>query len=94
MLACCLTWHVRRAWAPLTWDGDAEQVEGLALGAGGLGEHRHVGGGAGEPDLVAGEGGQVLEQAAEACGRGGRLGRAGMRPFLDEHWSSRLGSTP
>ena len=48
-------------------DGDADQVEGFALGAGGLGEHGHGGLGAGEPDLVAGQGGQVLEQAAEAA---------------------------
>jgi hypothetical protein len=46
---------------------DAEQVEGFALGAGGLGQHRHGGLGAGEPDLVAGQGGQVAEQAAEAA---------------------------
>ena len=48
-------------------DGDAEEVEGLPLVGGGLGEHRHGDGGAGEADLVAGQGGQVLEQAAEAA---------------------------
>jgi len=40
-------------------------VESLPLGAGRLGEHRHGGVGSGEPDLVAGQGGQVLEQAAD-----------------------------
>ena len=34
--------------------------------AGRLGEHRHGDAGAGEPDLVAGQGGQVPEQRAEA----------------------------
>ena len=48
-------------------DRDAEEAEGFALGAGRLGEHRHLGAGAGEPDLVAGQGGQVLQQAAEAA---------------------------
>ena len=48
-------------------DRGAEKVEGLPLGAGGLGEHRHGDGGAGEPGLVAGQGGQVGEQAAEAA---------------------------
>ena len=54
-------------------DRGAEKVEGLPLGAGGLGEHRHGGRGAGEPDLVAGQGGQVLDQAAEAV-----VGAAGL----------------
>ena len=48
-------------------DRGAEKVEGLPLGGGGLGEHRHGDGGAGEPGLVAGQGGQVGEQAAEAA---------------------------
>src|SRR5271155_2830381 len=47
-------------------DRRADECEGLALGAGRLGEHRHGGGGAREPDLVTGQGGQVLQQAAEA----------------------------
>ena len=47
-------------------DRDADQVEGLALGACRLGEHRDLGGGAGKADLVAGQGGQVPDQAAEA----------------------------
>jgi hypothetical protein len=55
-------------------DRDADQVEGLTVGAGGLGEHRDAGAGAGEPDLVAGQGGQVLEQALEAAvGAAGRV---------------------
>src|SRR6266542_2732485 len=60
-----------RGW--LSWlrqrerDRDADEVEGLPLFAGGLGEYRDSGGGAGEPDLVAGQGGQVGEQAAEAA---------------------------
>jgi hypothetical protein len=55
-------------------DRDADQVEGVALNAGRLGEHRHGGLGAGEADLVAGQGGQVLEQAAEAAvGAAGRI---------------------
>jgi hypothetical protein len=47
-------------------DRGAEEAEGFPLAAGRLGEHRHGGLGAGEPDLVAGQGGQVLQQAAEA----------------------------
>ena len=47
-------------------DRGIDELEGLPLGAGRLGEHRDGGGGAGEADLVAGQGGQVLEQAAEA----------------------------
>ena len=55
-------------------DGDADQVEGLALDAGRLGEHRHGGLGAGEADLVAGQGGQVPEEPAEAAvGTAGRV---------------------
>ena len=54
--------------------GDADEFEGLALGAGRLGEHRDGGLGAGEADLVAGQGGQVLEQAAEGVvGLAGRV---------------------
>src|SRR5260370_24828797 len=48
-------------------DGGADELEGLALGAGRLGEHRDGGGCAVEADLVAGQGGQVGEQAAEAA---------------------------
>ena len=48
-------------------DRDADEVEGLPLFAGGLGEYWDSGGGAGEPDLVAGQGGQVGEQAPEAA---------------------------
>ena len=48
-------------------DGGVDEVEGAALGGGGVGEHGHVGAGAGVADLVAGEGGQVVEQAAEAA---------------------------
>jgi hypothetical protein len=40
--------------------GDADHVEGLALDAGRLSEHRHGGLGGGEADLVAG---QVLTHA-------------------------------
>jgi hypothetical protein len=59
-------------------DRGADEVEGFPLGAGGLGQHRHGGAGAGEPDLVAGQGGQVLEQAAEAVvGAAGRVVLAG-----------------
>jgi hypothetical protein len=59
-------------------DRDADEVERFPLGAGRLGQHRHGGAGAGEPDLVAGQGGQVLEQAAEAAvGAAGRVVLAG-----------------
>ena len=59
-------------------DGGAEEAEGLALGGGGLGEHRDGDLGSGEPDLVAGQGGQVLQQAAEAAvGPPGRVALAG-----------------
>jgi len=72
-------------------DGDADQVEGLALGAGRLGEHRDVGVGAGEADLVAGQGGQVLEQAAEAV-----VGPAGScwREALAWAWPERRAGAP
>jgi hypothetical protein len=46
-----------------------DQVEGLALGAGRLGEHRDLDGAAGEADLVEGQGGQVPDQAADAAVR-------------------------
>jgi hypothetical protein len=49
------------------WYGGVDELEGVALVGGGLGEHGHGGVGVGEADLVAGEGGQVLEQAAEAA---------------------------
>jgi hypothetical protein len=49
--------------------GGLGEFEGAALVCGGLREHGQVGGGAGEADLVAGEGGQVGEQAAEAAVR-------------------------
>ena len=39
----------------------------MALIVGGVGEHGDFGVGAGEADLVAGEGGQVSEQAVEAA---------------------------
>ena len=65
-------------------DRGADELEGLPLGAGRLGEHRDGDLGAGEPDLVAGQGGQVLQQAAEAAVRlpgrvvlGGGLGLGG-----------------
>jgi hypothetical protein len=48
-------------------DGRADQLEGVPLGGCGLGEHGDLGASAGEADLVAGQGGQVLEQAAEAA---------------------------
>ena len=44
-----------------------DQVEGAALVGGGFGEDGHLGVGAVVADLVAGEGGQVVEQAAEAA---------------------------
>ena len=49
------------------WYRGVEEVEGAALVGGGFGEHGHVGAGAVVADLVAGEGGQVVEQAAEAA---------------------------
>src|SRR5580704_14460991 len=59
-------------------DRGAEELEGLPLGRGRLGEHRDGDLGAGVPDLVAGQGGQVLEQAAEAAvGLPGRVVLAG-----------------
>ena len=55
-------------------DRRADEVEGVPLGAGGLGQYRYLGAGAGEPDLVAGQGGQVLQQIAEAAvGAAGRV---------------------
>ena len=49
-------------------DGCVEELKGSALGVGGLGEHGHGGLGAGEADLVAGEGSQVGEQSLVAVG--------------------------
>src|SRR6476659_11485812 len=45
----------------------ADEVEGAALVGGGFGEHGDVGVGVVVADLVAGQGGQVIEQAAEAA---------------------------
>ena len=59
-------------------DRGADELEGLALGAGRLGEHRDGDLGPGEADLVAGQGGQVVQQAAEAAvGAAGRVVLAG-----------------
>jgi hypothetical protein len=41
-------------------DRGADELEGLPLGGGRFGEHRDGDLGAGVPDLVAGQGGQVL----------------------------------
>ena len=57
------------------WDGRVEELEGSALGVGGLGEHGHGGVGAGEADLVAGEGAQMGEQSLVAVG--GQVGVGG-----------------
>ena len=43
------------------WDRGVEQVEGAALVGGGVGEDGHLGAGVVVADLVAGEGGQVVE---------------------------------
>src|SRR6476620_3053127 len=48
-------------------DWGADEVEGAALVGGGFGEHGDVGVGVVVADLVAGQGGQVIEQAAEAA---------------------------
>ena len=48
-------------------DGGSDEVEGFPLSAGGVGEDRHGDCCAGELDLVAGQGGQVVKQAAEAA---------------------------
>src|SRR6476620_3776606 len=48
-------------------DWGADEVEGAALVGGGFGEHGDVGVGVVVADLVAGQGGQVSEQAAEAA---------------------------
>ena len=58
----CVCWQRQRE-----RDRGTDQVEGLPLGAGGLGEHLDLGAGAAEADLVAGQRGQVAEQAAEAA---------------------------
>src|SRR5579871_2350521 len=59
-------------------DRGADEFEGVPLGAGRLGEHRDGDLGSGVADLVAGEGGQVLDQAAEAAvGLPGRVVLAG-----------------
>ena len=68
-----LTWCFCRIGRVAFWllqgerDRGADELEGLPLGAGRLGEHRDGDLGAGVPDLVAGQGGQVLQQAAEAA---------------------------
>ncbi len=51
------------------WDGGVDEVEGAALIWRGFGEHGDVGAGAGVADLVAGQGGEVVEQAREAAQR-------------------------
>ena len=42
-------------------EGGVEEVEGAALVGGGFGEHGHLDGGAVVAELVAGDGGQVIE---------------------------------
>ena len=49
------------------WDGGVEELEGAALGVGGDGEGGHDGAGVGVAQVVAGQGGQVGEQAAVVC---------------------------
>ena len=49
------------------WDGGVDQVEGSVLGGGGCGDF--VEGRCVEGDGVAGQGGQVVKQAAEAVAR-------------------------
>ena len=58
-------------------DGCVEELEGSALGVGGLGEDGHGGIGAGEADLVAGEGAQMGEQSLVAVG--GQVGSSTSR---------------
>lgn len=48
-------------------DGGSDQLEGVALVGGGFGEDRHGGVGPGEAGLVAGQGGQVGQESAEAA---------------------------
>ena len=70
-------------------DGGADQLKGAVLVGGGFGEHGHGGLGRWEADLVAGEGGQVGEQAAEAAvGVAGlvMLGRC-LGLGVDERWA-------
>ena len=78
-------WRGGCSWLPHgERDRDADEVERFPLGAGQLGQHRYGGAGAGERDLLAGQGGQVLEQPAEAVvGLPGRVvlaGGLGLRP--------------
>jgi len=56
-------------------DGGAEELECSALGVGGLGKRGYGVVGAGEVDLVAGEGAQVGEQSLVAVG--GQVGVGG-----------------
>src|SRR6266536_1653949 len=60
---CCagVVWCLREG----ERDGRAEEFEGAALGGGGCGEDVEVA--VGEDGGVAGEGGEVVEQAAEAA---------------------------
>ena len=77
---CGADLRFHRFWRQLSWllpqderDRGADEVERLALFAGRLGEHGDSGGRAGEQDLVAGQGTEVGEQAAEAA-----VGAAGL----------------
>ena len=56
-------------------DGCAEQVEDAALDGGGFGQGRDDGGVAAVPDVVSGEGGQVVQQVL--VGVQGQPGGAG-----------------
>ncbi len=59
------------------WDHRLDELEGFALGGGWAGELLDLCpgpvGGVGEGEVVAGQGGQVLEQGVEAVG-GGAVG--------------------
>ena len=70
------------------WDRGVDEGEGAALIGGGFGERRYLDIGGVEANLVAGEGGQVLEESVEAAQRvtelivfGGGFGLGGLGAF-------------
>ena len=74
-------------------NGRPDELGGAALLGAGFGEHWDRGGGVSEGDVVAGEGGEVCEQATEAAQRGavGVCWREALAWAAAERWAGATG---